>query len=42
MFNFFFFSKMVRLRDNVEEYGKNQTGDRWQYNTAHTLCILDN
>ena len=32
---------MMQLKDNVEEYGKNQSGDRWQYNTAHKLYILD-
>jgi len=29
-----FFQKSCHLWDNVEKYGKNQTGFRWQYGTC--------
>jgi hypothetical protein len=41
MFNsFLFFSKMCRVRDNVEKYGKGTQATA--ENTAHALCMLSN
>jgi len=34
--------KSCHLWDNVEKYGKSRKGRRWQYNTAHALCVLGN
>ena len=31
--------KSFRLWDNTEKIWQHQTGNRWQYNTAHTLFI---
>jgi hypothetical protein len=36
-----FFYKSCRLWDNVEKIWYNQTDHKWQYNTAHALCMLD-
>ena len=33
--------KLSSLWDNVEKYGR-QKSHRWQYNTAHAHCVLDN
>jgi hypothetical protein len=38
----FFSRKPCRLWDNVEKIWSNRTGHRWQYNTAHAHCALDN
>jgi len=32
--DFFLVQKSCHLWDNVEKYGKNQTGFRWQYSTC--------
>jgi hypothetical protein len=42
MFNNFFYPKIVPLMRWRGKIWYNQTGYRWQYNTAHTLCVLDN
>jgi hypothetical protein len=36
------FRKSRRLWDSVEKVRYSRTGHRWQYNTAHALCVLDN
>jgi len=38
------FGKSCRLSDNVGKKIRvlySQTGHKWQYNTAHALCMLD-
>jgi hypothetical protein len=37
-----FIRKSCRLLDNVEKIWYSPTGHRWQYNTAHALCMLAN
>jgi hypothetical protein len=38
----FFSEKSCHFWDNVEKIWYSQTGHRWQYDTAHVLCMLDN
>ena len=37
-----FCRKFCHLWDQCGKIWQNQTGHRWQYNTAHALCELDN
>jgi len=41
MFNNFFPKIMLFMR-KCGKIWYSQTGCRWQYNTVHVLCILDN
>jgi hypothetical protein len=36
-----FFSKIVQFRKQCGKIWYSQTGHRWQYNTAHALCMLE-
>jgi hypothetical protein len=41
-FAYIFSRKSCRFGDDLEEYGRDKQAINEQYNTAHTLCMLDN